>query len=122
MCHVLIIEDEMLIALDLQCQLEALGATSFSFADTQTEAIDAARERRPDFITSDVALLEGTGPRAVETILRELGPVPVIFVTGTPQDCKPCAPPGRVLSKPLHSAAFAAAFRDLAPNVTAKPV
>lgn len=115
MCHVLIIEDEVLIALDLQGLLEGLGATSFAFADTQVEAVDAARERRPDLITSDVALLEGTGPEAVEIILKELGPVPVIFVTGTPEACRSCGPPARVLSKPLHRPTFSSAFRELAP-------
>ena len=85
-----------------------MGATSFAFADTQADAIDAARERRPDFITSDVTLLEGTGPEAVEIIIRELGPVPVIFVTGTPEACRSCEPPARVLSKPLHYPTFSA--------------
>jgi CheY-like chemotaxis protein len=34
MCHVLIIEDEALVAMDLQVCLEGLGATSFAFAET----------------------------------------------------------------------------------------
>ena len=66
-------------------------------------------------ITSDVGLLEGTGPRAVEIILRELGPVPVIYVTGTPEACQSCGPPARVLSKPLHYPTLSSAFRELAP-------
>ncbi len=43
MCHVLIIEDEALIALDLQEMLSSAGATTFSFAETQGDAIEAAR-------------------------------------------------------------------------------
>ena len=115
MCHVLIIEDEILVALDLQSLLEAHGAKTFAFAETQAEAIQAARERRPDFITSDVMLLEGTGPEAVAAILQELGPVPVVFITGTPEACEPCPPPARVLGKPLHYAAITSAFREMAP-------
>lgn len=115
MCHVLIIEDEVLIALDLQDLLEAHGAETFAFAETEAEAINAARERKPDFITSDVALREGTGPRAVEVILHEIGPVPVVFITGTPEACDPCPPPARILGKPLSRPALISAFQEMAP-------
>ena len=115
MCHVLIIEDEVLIAFDLQDLLQAEGATSFAFAETQAAAVASARARRPDIITSDVTLLEGTGPRAVRTILDEMGPLPVIFITATVQDCMPCGPSARVLCKPMQHHAVAAAFRELAP-------
>lgn len=110
MCHVLIIEDEALIALDLQDILAETGATSFSFAETEQDAIDSARLHRPDVITSDVMLREGTGPRAVATILGEMGPLPVIFITATPSDCAQCLPPMRVLAKPVSDAAVRQAF------------
>jgi CheY-like chemotaxis protein len=67
-CHVLIIEDEPLIAMLLHDVLEDAGATSFSYADTQDEAVASARDRPPAMITSDVKLLRGTGPRAVALI------------------------------------------------------
>lgn len=113
MCHVLIIEDEPLIALDLEDLLQANGARTFSFAETQQEAIDASRHHRPDFILSDVALIEGTGPCAVQTIRAEMGRIPVIFVTATPEACSPCEPPGRIFRKPLDRPAIAAAFRAM---------
>lgn len=101
MCHVLIIEDEALIALSIEMALEEAGATSFDFADSEEDAVAAARAHRPDVITSDVALREGTGPHAVRTIHGEMGEMPVIFLTGTPDDCIPCNPPGSILSKPF---------------------
>lgn len=111
MCHVLIIEDEALIALDLQDILATTGATSFSFAETEQDAIDAARMRRPDVITSDVMLREGTGPGAVTVILGEMGPLPVIFITATPASCTQCLPPACILSKPVSDMAVRHAFR-----------
>ena len=87
MCHVLIIEDEALIALDLESLLQRAGATSFSFAASEGEAVAAAREHRPDIITSDVTLLEGTGPGAVEIIRSAMGRIPVLYISGTPPDC-----------------------------------
>ncbi|GAA0317029.1 hypothetical protein GCM10009087_29260 [Sphingomonas oligophenolica] len=115
MCHVLIIEDETLIALDLQDMLASAGATTFSFAETENEALDAARARRPDVIMSDVILREGTGPRAVEVIQEEMGPLPVIFITATPESCSPCEPSAVILGKPITNAAVRAAFKAVAP-------
>ena len=113
MCHVLIIEDEALIAMDLQQLLESEGATSFDFAETQDEAVAAALGRRPDVITSDVKLAEGTGPAAIAAIHRRLGVIPVIFITGTPADCTPCEPPGVILTKPVNARAVREAFRGM---------
>ena len=115
MCHVLIIEDEVLIALDLQGLLAEHGATSFDFADCEDDAIQAAMARPPDLITSDVKLRVGTGPKAVVAIHERLGPTPVIFITGNPEACEPGGPAARVLGKPLHEPSIARAFRDLAP-------
>lgn len=115
MCHVLIIEDEPLLALLVRDVLEEVGATSFSFADTQERAVAAALTSPPALITSDVKLRDGTGPLAVNTIHDKLGPIPVIFITASPAECQPCNPPGRVLCKPLNLAALADAFREMAP-------
>lgn len=114
-CHVLIIEDEPFIAMILQDLLEQEGATSVAIAVTERDAIASALACRPALITSDVKLLEGTGPHAVQQIHEQLGAVPVIFITGTPEDCQPCNPPGMVLSKPMDHRAVAAAFHELGP-------
>lgn len=113
MCHVLIIEDEALVALGIQDILSSAGAESFSFAETEADALAAARLHRPDMITSDVMLREGTGPRAVAAIQRELGPLPVMFITASPDQCEPCDAPARVLAKPVSHNQVRAAFRDL---------
>ena len=113
MCHVLIIEDEALIALHVQIVLEHEGASTFAFAETQTGAVEAAILQRPALITSDVRLREGAGPLAVQNIHDRLGFIPVIFITTTPDICTPCAPPGLVLTKPIDERALAAAFHEL---------
>lgn len=115
MCHVLIIEDEPLIAMLLQDWLEEEGATSVAVAATEKEAVASALAWPPAVITSDVKLTAGTGPRAVQQIQEELGDVPVIFVTGTPGDCSPCGPSEVILTKPIDREALAAAFHELGP-------
>jgi CheY-like chemotaxis protein len=114
MCHVLIIEDEFMIAEVLRCLLEDEGAVTFDYAATEEAAVTAALAHQPDFITSDVKLLSGTGPQAVSRIHDTLGDIPVVFVTGTPEDCAPCNPPGRILRKPVDQREFVKAFHELA--------
>lgn len=113
-CHVLIIEDEPLVAMLVRDILEEEGATSFAFADSQDDAVALAIAHPPELITSDVKLIHGTGPLAVDAIHKTLGEVPVIFITASPADCQPCEPPGQVLCKPIDQAELAAAFHKLA--------
>ena len=116
MCHVLIIEDEPLVAMAIEDILAREGATSFEIVSTEKDAIDSAMTNEPSVITSDVKLLEGTGPVAVAQIHQRLGPIPVIFITGTPEDCTPCNPPGSVVTKPFTNQAIIAAYHEVMPS------
>ncbi|MBB5710826.1 CheY-like chemotaxis protein [Sphingomonas xinjiangensis] len=110
----LIIEDEPRIALMIQDALEEVGATSFSFALTENEAVQMAEVQRPAVISADVQLLEGTGPAAVERIYAALGRIPAMFVTGNPDMCEPsygC----EILEKPVTLHQIQAAFERIAP-------
>ncbi len=111
MCHVLIIEDDVLIAMAMQALLADHGATSFDLADCESQAIAAAFDKRPAIIISDVSLRVGTGPAAVEAIQARHGEIPVIFVTATPEACDL---PGRVFKKPIHEPSVVLAFREMA--------
>lgn len=111
MVHVLIIEDDPLIAMNLQLLLEENGATSTMIVATQDEAIDAARLRRPAFITADVGLATGTGPAAVAAIHRAHGWIPVIFITVQPDAEDRLARTGEVFGKPVNERAIANAFK-----------
>lgn len=116
MSHVLIIEDEPFTAFAIELALGDAGATSFGIADSEDDAVAAARARRPDVITSDVKLREGTGLDAVSTIHREVGDVPVIFLTGMPEDCGGCSETGPVLSKPFDPIALTQAYEKVRPE------
>lgn len=112
MCHVLIIEDEPVIAEYIGAVAADAGASTFSFAATEREAIDAAQVEAPRVILSDVRLAQGTGPGAVREIAKSLGPVPVIFITGTPAEIDDCGCPSSVLVKPVEPAVLLSAIKD----------
>jgi CheY-like chemotaxis protein len=115
MCHVLVIEDEWIIAEHVAEIAREAGATSIDMAETEQDAIEVARLRPPAVILSDVNLAQGTGPGAVAVIRAEMGPLPVIFITGTPDDCDHYDYAAAVLSKPLAPQEITAAFQRIAP-------
>jgi hypothetical protein len=71
--HALIIEDEMIIALEVEGLLSDLGFTSFDVADSPAQAVAAALARRPDLVTADYRIIDGTGLEAVAGIVRAIG-------------------------------------------------
>ena len=74
----LIIEDEPLIALDIQTLVEQLGHDVTTIARTHAEAVRAAVKRRPGLILADIQLADGSsGLDAVNEILG---------ITGSPGD------------------------------------
>ena len=82
---VLIIEDEPLIALDIQTLVEQLGHDVTTIARTHTEAVREALKNRPGLVLADIQLADGSsGLDAVNEILG-IEEVPVIFITAFPE-------------------------------------
>jgi DNA-directed RNA polymerase specialized sigma24 family protein len=82
---VLIIEDEALIALDLEALVENLGHKVIGVARTRTEAVTIARTKSPGLILADIQLADGSsGLDAVDDLLNTFE-VPVIFITAYPE-------------------------------------
>lgn len=81
---VLIIEDEPLIAMDLEQIVESLGHRVLGIAPTRDAAVNAARAHRPGLVLADIQLADGSsGIDAVGDILTSFE-VPVIFITAFP--------------------------------------
>lgn len=108
--HVLIIEDEAVIAMAIEDVLRDCGCSSFDFACSADEAVDAANKRCPDLITADVRLAPGCGIDAVEAICSD-EPIPVIFITGTPAEVQGRLPGSPIVHKPFDAARLAEAVR-----------
>ena len=82
---ILIIEDEPIIAMDLENLVEELGHTVCHVARTHKEALAAVRKARPGMILADIQLADGSsGLEAVNEILSSFQ-VPVIFITAYPE-------------------------------------
>jgi DNA-directed RNA polymerase specialized sigma24 family protein len=82
---VLIIEDEPLIAMDIEGLVERLGHNVLGVARTHKEAVKLAGGKRPGLILADIQLADGSsGLDAVNELLQSFN-VPVIFITAYPE-------------------------------------
>jgi CheY-like chemotaxis protein len=83
--RVLIIEDEPIIAMDLEAIVADLGHTVAAITDTRDTAVTAAMAERPNLVLADIQLADGSsGVDAVNDILTAFS-VPVIFITAYPE-------------------------------------
>ena len=83
--QVLIIEDEPIIAMDLETIVRDLGHDVTAVAVTRDEAVAEARAHRPGLVLADIQLADdSSGIDAVKDILAEFS-VPVIFITAFPE-------------------------------------
>ncbi len=82
---VLIIEDEPVIAADIEALVRELGHNVIDIAATRTEALEAIAKKQPGLVLADIQLADGSsGIDAVKDILGLMN-VPVIFITAFPE-------------------------------------
>jgi DNA-directed RNA polymerase specialized sigma24 family protein len=84
--RVLIIEDEAIIAMDLESIVADLGHRVTGVARTRDGAVKLGKSEAPDLILADIQLADNSsGVDAVQDLLAELGHRPVIFITAFPE-------------------------------------
>ena len=82
---VLIIEDEPLIAMDIEGLVQSLGHHVNEIARTHAEAIEAVEKKKPGLVLADIQLADGSsGLDAVNEMLQSFS-VPVVFITAYPE-------------------------------------
>jgi len=82
---VMVIEDEPLIAMDIRNIVTDMGHKVTGIARTRDQAVALSRETPPDLVLADIQLADNSsGIDAVMQILKEIGEVPVIFITAFP--------------------------------------
>ncbi|GGE19590.1 response regulator [Aureimonas endophytica] len=83
--EIMIIEDEPLIAMDIEQMVESLGHKVTGIARTHKEAIALFEQEKPGMVLADIQLADGSsGIDAVNDILARVS-VPVIFITAFPE-------------------------------------
>ena len=82
MHRIMIVDDDVFVTLQLNELLTSIGYDVVGVADSAKEAVEMARDVRPDLILMDIVLQkEPDGIGAAKEIMSELD-IPVIFITG----------------------------------------
>ncbi len=110
--RILIIEDEPIIAMDIEMIVQNLGHEVVGVAATHREAVAEAMQHQPSLVLADIQLADNSsGIEAVQEILGEMA-VPVIFITAFPERLltgnRP--EPAFLLTKPYQPATLRAAI------------
>jgi CheY-like chemotaxis protein len=83
---VLVIEDEAIIAMDIQSIVTAMGHEVTGIGRTHQGAVRLGLGNRPDLILADIQLADNSsGIDAVNELLREVGEIPIVFITAFPE-------------------------------------
>ena len=105
--RVLIVEDEHIIAADLDMKLARMGYNVVGSAVTGEEALDLAERHRPDVILMDIQLQGGMNGREAAETIRARHRIPIIFITAfagmLPRAMQDEAPSEIALSKPFSA-------------------
>lgn len=101
--HVLLVEDDAVLALATEAALYDAGAEKVTVCATTAEALAALREAKPDCLVLDVHLADRDDGWAIAELVSDVGPRPprIVFSTGAPNDIPDeIAELGPVLTKP----------------------
>jgi DNA-binding NarL/FixJ family response regulator len=79
--RVLIVEDEALVAMNIESALAEAGFDVLGTVDTEGDAVAAAERMRPDVILIDITLRDGDGISAAKAIQEKLK-TRIIFISG----------------------------------------
>jgi two-component system, sensor histidine kinase and response regulator len=79
--EILLVEDEQIVALDLQDRLTRLGYKVAEIAASGEEALRSMEERLPDLIVMDIVLAGRMSGTETAKIVRERFDVPVVYLT-----------------------------------------
>jgi two-component system, response regulator PdtaR len=80
-CRVLIVEDEIIIALDIRRTLVSLGYDALEPVASGELAIEVVTEQMPDIILMDINLKGKLNGVQTAEIIVSISPVPIIFLS-----------------------------------------
>ena len=79
--RILIVEDEVVVAMEIQRKLEAIGYTVAGIVGTGEEAVERAGQTQPDFVLMDIKLAGRLDGTEAARRIHELYDIPVVYLT-----------------------------------------
>ena len=84
--RIMVIEDESIIAMDLEAIVQDMGHEVVGVATTREQAVEIGMDMAPDLVLADIQLADdSSGIDAVNELLDRFPDMPVIFITAFPE-------------------------------------
>jgi len=118
---ILIVEDEFIVAADLEAKLMKLGCEVVGTAASGEEAISLAEKHRPQIVLMDIQLQGPMSGIEAGHLIQEKTGAAIIFVTAYAavflREPQMMRPPGICLSKPFSTLQLKAALQTVEQSV-----
>jgi CheY-like chemotaxis protein len=101
--RILVVEDDPMVALTLSEILETQGHDVLAIATTESEAVAAALELKPEMMIVDAGLREGSGLDAVDRIQQGMR-MAHVFMSGDARPIRALRPWATTIQKPFFEA------------------
>jgi DNA-binding response OmpR family regulator len=109
--HVLVVEDDFLIAMDVEKTFLDLGCSSVDTVSSCAEGLCRVQHRAYDLVAVDVDLRDGSCARLASYLAEQK--TPFVYVSGFQQGDYPGLPPAPWLLKPMSADELAEVVRTL---------
>ncbi|MBA4419391.1 MAG: hybrid sensor histidine kinase/response regulator [Syntrophus sp. (in: bacteria)] len=84
--HILIVEDERIVAKDIEHSLKAMGYRIAGIASTGKKAIEITREIHPELILMDIKLKNTMDGIEAAEMIRDIFDIPLVYLTANADD------------------------------------
>ena len=84
--NILIVEDEIILALSLQDRLEQLGYNMLAVVDSCALAVQLTMQLQPDLVLMDIKLKDGGDGVEAARLIRQNSEIPIVFMTAYGDD------------------------------------
>jgi len=84
--NILIVEDEVILALSLQDRLEQLGYNTLAAVDSCRLAVQLTMQLQPDLVLMDIKLRDGEDGVEAARLIRQNSEIPIVFMTAYGDD------------------------------------
>ncbi|BAF69626.1 response regulator [Nitratiruptor sp. SB155-2] len=104
--RIVIVEDESLVAFEIQSALEQVGFECIAIVDDASLVLETIRDTKPDVVIMDIYLANGTNGIDACRIVKKEFDIPIIFLTAysdqtTLREALDCQPDGYLI-KPFR--------------------
>jgi CheY-like chemotaxis protein len=102
--RILIVEDEMILAMELEMRLQSMGFANIKCTSYGEEAVEFAVTFKPDVILMDIMLMGKINGIEAAQLIRQNNKIPIIYITGNDHLKKDkhllATKPAAILNKP----------------------